>query len=1109
MNEFDEVYKKLNTEQKRAVDNIDGPMLVIAGPGTGKTQLLSARVANILKKTDTLPQNILCLTFTENGATNMRERLSSFIGQSAYDVAISTYHAFGEDLIRRYGQYFEEDLREPADNLTKHQIVSEIVDNLSYRDPLKQTRHHIKDLIATLSEIKRGLLSADELRAIAGENEAFMVSANTQLADIFAGFERMPRKYDVARDYFNATFEAFKSLEPAKPVSEAYGSLANVARLSLELALIDADAADSTKPLTAWKNAWLAKSSDNTFIINAELENRRLNSLAKVLEQYEAGLRERGLYDFDDMILKAITALKQNDDLRLTLQEQYQYILLDEYQDTNRSQAELVYLLTDNPVHEGKANVMAVGDDDQAIYAFQGAQYSNMLDFFKAYRETKLVSLKENYRSGPEILELGTNLASQINERLLHELPGSTKELVAANKKLTAAHIERRDFASPLAEYDWTARQIDQLVKQGTAPSEIAVLTPRHKSLEALVPYLKYRNLPIRYEKRENILETPLIRQLLAMCRLSIALSESDEALADSLWPAVLSSEWYRLPVSSIWQLSWMVSDNRYSSEVGTSWTREMFASSNAEIKQIAHFFAGVAQKVSVEPCEYILDLLVGETALETNEAEGIITSPLKQYFVSSSPAALVEAVSHLAVLRSSLRDRQKSSDQLIYLRDLIELADAYAAADEPMLNTSPYAEAASSVQLMTVYKAKGLEFSHVFLLGCNDEQWGMSGRDNSNKLTLPHNLAPTRHSGTTEDERLRLMFVAATRAKRGLYLTNHTSSYSGKRTTRLKFLDEREDDEQIIAHMLPAKFGLVASDDHSAPELTTLQLDWSSLHTRNIDADMKDLLKPQLDKYQLSPTHLNSFCDLVYGGPEAFFLKTILRFPSAPTSDSQYGNAVHETLEWLQHRLTRDSVLPDKTAVLHQFEIELRRKKIPEAQGELLIERGKAAMSDYLDARTGMFNPSDRAETSFKNEGVFVGKAHLSGKIDRLEINEKSRLITVVDYKTGRPHTRWSTADATLHKYRQQLICYKLLVEGSHSFKGYSVSAGRLEFVEPDEHGQLHQLKLTFNDAEVERTRQLLEAVWNRIQELDFPDISEFSPDAKGIRAFEDFLLH
>src|SRR5258708_14721942 len=108
MDKFGKVYAALNSEQREAVDTIDGPLLVIAGPGTGKPQLLSARIANILQETDTPPRNILALTFTESGAQNMRDRLSRLIGQAAYDVTISTYHAFGREIISRFQQYFTE-----------------------------------------------------------------------------------------------------------------------------------------------------------------------------------------------------------------------------------------------------------------------------------------------------------------------------------------------------------------------------------------------------------------------------------------------------------------------------------------------------------------------------------------------------------------------------------------------------------------------------------------------------------------------------------------------------------------------------------------------------------------------------------------------------------------------------------------------------------------------------------------------------------------------------------------------------------------------------------------------------------------------------------------
>src|SRR5690606_12891993 len=119
------------------------------------------------KETDTLPENILCLTFTESGASNMRQRLTRFIGQAAYDVTIGTYHALGGDLIRRYPEYFgQARLEEPVDELGAHQIISEIVQKMSYKNPLKHTQYHIRDLISTMSDLKKALLTPEQLKKI-------------------------------------------------------------------------------------------------------------------------------------------------------------------------------------------------------------------------------------------------------------------------------------------------------------------------------------------------------------------------------------------------------------------------------------------------------------------------------------------------------------------------------------------------------------------------------------------------------------------------------------------------------------------------------------------------------------------------------------------------------------------------------------------------------------------------------------------------------------------------------------------------------------------------------------------------------------------------------
>ncbi len=1109
---FAQTYEALNAQQKRAVDTLDGPLLVIAGPGTGKTQLLGARVANILARTDTPPQNILCLTFTENGAQNMRDRLSGFIGQAAHDVSISTYHAFGGDLIQRFPEYFAATREQnPVDELGQHQILSAIVESLSYDNPLKSTTHHLGDLISTISEVKRALLSTETLRAVASDNTSFITSATPDIQTVYESFTTMPRSLDKALPYFEPLL---KRLEKYISPDAGNGHILPLGRIALDdLGEAIASATDSgkTTPLTAWKNRWLAKDRDNRFIFAGERENRRLLVLADVFERYEAALAERGLYDFDDMILRAITALEQHLDLKYTLQERYLYLLLDEFQDTNPAQLRLIQLLSDNPVHEGRPNVLAVGDDDQAIYAFQGAQYSNMLDFYHSYRDVQLIHLIDNYRSHSAILDTARAVARQIGSSLGVHFPEMSKTLRAAALQLPDhADIIRQELPSDLGQYQWIADKIAGLISSGVRPSEIAVLAPKHRYLEPLVAYLNRQDIPVRYEKRENILEAPLILELLAMARLTLALTAGDETAADSLWPVVLSAEFWGVPVSTVWQLSWQVNDSRGE----LRWSQAVLSSDVT--RHISLYFMALASKARSVTVERILDYLIGTCRLATREPDlPYVTSPLRAYYLSEQvmaeqPTLFYEVVSHLSVLRAKLREYQASQEDALVLGDLLDFVELYRSSGTRMVNTSPYNQRSDAVQLMTVFKAKGLEFEHVFLPSVQDEVWGESSRGSLNKLTLPANLAPIRHAGATSDERLRIFYVALTRAKQGLYLTSFASSYGGKATARLKYLDEREDEKGTRRSLiLPAPYQIVhLSDSAQVPSLQVLETSWQDVHLAALDrAKLSDLLRERLEHYQLSPTHLSTFTDMEYGGPRKFFFRSLLRFPEAPSVSVQFGNAIHETLEQVQRVLDKTGSLPALLKALAYFEARMRVKKLGSEETQRLIDRGEKALRVYLLQKTSQFQSGAEVEHGFGGEGVFVGDTHLSGKIDRLEIDKENRTITIVDFKTGSPFVRWES-NLKLHKYRQQLYCYKLLVERSHTYAGYKVGQGRVEFVEPDEQGSLHSLTLNYEEPEVQRIQKLLNSMWWHVQRLSFPDTSAYEPTLLGTKAFERWLI-
>jgi DNA helicase II / ATP-dependent DNA helicase PcrA len=1089
---------RLNAAQQKAADHIYGPLLVLAGPGTGKTQLLSTRIATILKKTDANPQNILCLTFTENAAQNMRTRLSSIIGPDAYDVHIATYHGFGSDIIRNYPQYFETidlttgkdtRLERSIDALQRIEILTAIIGKLPYSSPLIGARHYVKSVAQTITELKRYEYTPEKLEAIARENIRQIRKISPIITDLFREVKRFPSSADASIGLFRPLLDHLSGTR----------GLAQEAGDALERALEEATTLHSSKPLTAWKGDWLYKTSTNEFQLTDIAQQYKLQALAAIYRLYQEELSAQQLYDFEDMILRVIDALKTNDELRYNLQEKYQFILLDEFQDTNASQFSLVRQLADNPVNENQPNIFAVGDDDQAIYAFQGARVSNMLLFKNTFDAVTTLSLTENYRSHPDILHVAHQLAEQIETRLHTEISGISKTLQASSTTLPKnAQIERHEFSGEANELSWVAAKIKDLVRSGVAPHEIAVLAPKHAILESIVPFLAHQHVPIAYEKRENILDTPLVRALHLMVALIAACEAGDGEKMNELFPQVLSLDFYQIPVQALWQINW-----RLKRDDETSWAE--FALEDEVLAPHVLFYLGLGLRAEQEPLEYVLDYITGTTSYPLDETT-VYTSPLRAYYFADNKTDVVgyfEALANMSTIREHLRAWQTGAETLLHTKDFLRFVDAYEQAEETLINSHPVALADDSVQLMTVFKAKGLEFEHVFLLSTHDDVWGKGAKANSNKVSLPANLKHVRHAGGNEDELRRILFVAITRAKQGLYLTSYTHKDNGKTTEPIKYFKEIEQgSDRLVSILPPEKQQVQRTTFTKAETMQAIDLLWNSRHL-HLDATLQGLLKERLTAYRLSPTHLNKFIDTEYAGPQQFLLDILLRFPAAPGEDGEYGNAIHYALEHHQNRLTKGE--PATVAkVLGDFDRNLASRYIMPDRMAHFRDRGHHALKTYLSNREAMFALPAQPEVPFYNEGVVLGDAILSGKIDRLEVDAKSKLLHVVDYKTGKPYKRWEK-ELKLLKYKQQLYFYKILLEGSHTWQSYKVASARLEFVEPDEEGNIVPgLEITFSDEEENEMKELLQVIWKHVMELDFPDISGYSPNYKGA---EDFI--
>lgn len=336
--DFDTRYKKLNERQREAVDHIDGPLMVVAGPGTGKTELLSMRTANILRKTDTLPENILCLTFTESGAAAMRQRLSEIIGAQAYKVSIHTFHSFGSEVINQYGEYFYQGANfRPASDLSAYELLRSIFDTLDFSSPLSGKMNdeytHLADTLTTISELKKSGLTNDELLQLLDANETVLDSVEHRFAEVLG--ERVSKK----------TIEALRPLAadlatmPSQVLPPGISPLANVLAIGLAHAVDAADEQDSTKPITAWKAAHFEKDEEGKLVFKDRKRSRKLREVSYLYYQYLMKMQEAELYDFDDMVLRVVHAMEVFADLRFNLQERYLYVMVDEFQDTNMAQA--------------------------------------------------------------------------------------------------------------------------------------------------------------------------------------------------------------------------------------------------------------------------------------------------------------------------------------------------------------------------------------------------------------------------------------------------------------------------------------------------------------------------------------------------------------------------------------------------------------------------------------------------------------------------------------------------------------------------------------------------------------------------------------------------
>jgi DNA helicase-2/ATP-dependent DNA helicase PcrA len=550
---------------------------------------------------------------------------------------------------------------------------------------------------------------------------------------------------------------------------------------------------------------------------------------------------------------------------------------------------------------------------------------------------------------------------------------------------------------------------------------------------------------------------------------------------------------WGILPLE-LWKLSLKAYESR------TRWLDIMAVT--PQFMPLHNWLITTASLTTDIPLEQILDVIIGKPDHQAPDDNSTFVSPLYDYFFSkdkldNNPDEYLTYLEALRAIRTKLREYRP--DHTPTLLTFIEFVALNRKIGSTISVIRSSIQSDNAVNVMTAHKSKGLEFNTVYVMNAVDTIWGERARSRNRLISYPENL-PLAPAGESDDERLRLFYVAITRAKQQLHISYSLSDDNGKNTLRAAFLVKSKWNLQPI------------SSPTTEQIIEATELAWYQTLVNPTTVSMRNLLLPTLENYKLSVTHLHNFLDVTRGGPSTFLLHNLLRFPQAKSPNAAFGTAIHDTLQRAHAYLVSTGDRQAIEDIVSNFESNLRNQHMTKQDYATFLQKGGDALRIFLDNRYESFTASQQTELDFTNQHSMIDNAHLTGKLDLAEINKTDKSIIVTDYKTGKPSLSWAgKADyekIKLHKYKQQLMFYKLLVENARDYRGYEVKTGIMQFVEPTISGDILMLDAEFSSNELDRFSKLINAVWSRIITLDLPDILNYDSSYKGILAFEQDLI-
>ena len=676
---------KLNKEQKEAVLHEKGPLLIVAGAGTGKTTVITQRIVNLIKKELAKPEEILAVTFTEKAASEMEERVDQLLEFGYMDLWISTFHSFAEKVLR----------------------------------------DHALDI---------GL--SPDFKILDGTAGWLLARQNLDKFDL-----KYYKALGNPTKFIQALISHFSHCKDQEIYPENYLQYAED-----------------------------LKTSDD---IPEDSETERIKEVANAYHVYQQILLNNSALDFGDLIGYCLKLFKKRPLILKKYREKFKYILVDEFQDTNWSQYELIKLLA-----EPTNNLTVCADDDQAIYRWRGASFSNIVQFIKDFPKAKQISLIKNYRSKQSILDKSYKFIKQNDPDRLEFINKIDKKLIAvsnggqsdAKEEGVIQHIHARSLDQEIGE---TLKKILEILKRDkdATYNDFAILVRANNSAIPFIKALDRANLPYQFLASRGLYSKPVILDVISYFK-----------LLDNYHEGTAVYRILNLPFLEI-----LESDIAAITQYTHKKTKSLF-----ETLQELSLVPGVSLKTT-EKIAFVLSLIKkhGELAREKNVSEVLVSfledSGYLKYLIKKNEEDKIDLLNQFY---KKVKAFEETAIEPTLKNFMEEMSLELESGEEGKLAFDPE-QGPDMIKVMTIHGAKGLEFKYVFLVNMVDKRFPTTER--KDPIELPDELIKDiKPKGDIHlQEERRLCYVAMTRAKNELYFTS-AEDYGGQRKKKLsRFLAE------------------------------------------------------------------------------------------------------------------------------------------------------------------------------------------------------------------------------------------------------------------------------------------------------------------------------